>query len=266
MLFTGPLKKMKVFFQSPVKYTLEIGDDLLLVNDLIGKHWNFQYQHKTQCFCGYKVDKIFRQNFCYDCFYSKPEAGDFILRPELSKAHLGIEDRDLEWEKAYQLKPHIVYLADSGGLKVGVTRKEQMPTRWIDQGASSAIILAEVPNRYLAGELEVALKQHISDKTVVKKMLGNSLFPIDLIEEKQKVLSLVPEHLRVFLSGNSEIPLKIEYPRPTAFEHQKSISLEKEAQFSSTLVGIRGQYLLFEQGKVLNVRSHEGKIIHLDIR
>ena len=141
-----------------------------------------------------------------------------------------------------------------------------MPTRWIDQGASSAIILAEVPNRYLAGDLEVALKQHISDKTVVKKMLGNSLFPIDLIEEKQKVLSLVPEHLRVFLSGNSEIPLKIEYPRPTAFEHQKSISLEKEAQFSSTLVGIRGQYLLFEQGKVLNVRSHEGKIIHLDIR
>ena len=257
---------MKVFYQEPVRYTLEIGDDFLVVNDLIGKKWQIDYQHKTQCFCGTTVNKVFRQNFCYECFYSKPEAGDFILRPELSKAHLNIEDRDLEWEKAYQLKPHIVYLADSGGLKVGVTRKEQVPTRWIDQGASSAIVLAEVPNRYLAGELEVALKKHISDKTVVKKMLGNALFPLDLREEKQKILPLIPAHFNMYLRDDSELPLEIKYPRPDFFEHQKSISLEKESHFTGVLLGIRGQYLLFDQGKAINVRSHEGKIIELDIR
>jgi len=257
---------MQVFLQNPVKYSLEIGDDLLYVNDQIGKEWYFEYGQKTHCFCGKEVHKVFRQNFCYDCFYRKPEAGDFILRPELSKAHLGIEDRDLEWEKNYQLKPHIVYLADSGGLKVGVTRKEQMPTRWIDQGASSAIILAETPNRYLAGELEVALKAHLSDKTVVKKMLGNSLFQLDLAEEKKRVLKLIPENLVKYVSDKMTEPLQISYPRPDGFEHQKSISLEKEPTFKAKLIGIRGQYLLFEHGRAMNVRSQSGKIVYLDIQ
>src|SRR5690606_32085347 len=104
-----------------------------------------------------------------------PQAADWITKPELSTAHLDQEDRDLEYEKKVQLKPHIVYLANSSNVKVGVTRKTQVPTRWIDQGAHEAIEIVEVPNRYLAGITEVALKDHVADKTNWRKMLKNDV-------------------------------------------------------------------------------------------
>ena len=109
-----------------------------------------------------KEFEIFRQGFCKSCFYENPAAGDWVMRPELSKAHLNQADRDLEYEKKIQLQPHIIYLALSSHLKVGVTRKTQIPTRWIDQGAHEAMTIIEVPNRYLAGIGEVALKEYFS--------------------------------------------------------------------------------------------------------
>src|SRR5699024_12472529 len=63
--------------------------------------------------------KIWRQGFCYNCFFEIPQAAEWIINPELSRAHLGIEDRDLEYEKKVQLQPHIVYLANSSSVKVG---------------------------------------------------------------------------------------------------------------------------------------------------
>ncbi len=102
------------------------------------------------------------------------------MKPELSTAHLDIEDRDLDYEKRVQLQPHIVYLALSSEVKVGVTRKTQVPTRWIDQGAVQAIPIVEVPNRYLAGITEVALKNHFADKTNWQKMLKNECRPVSI--------------------------------------------------------------------------------------
>ena len=89
----------------------------------------------------------FGENFCYNCYWTLPQASQSIFKPELCTAHLNIEERDLAWEKNFQLAPHYVYIANSSGIKVGITRKTQGITRWIDQGASQAIILAEVPNR-----------------------------------------------------------------------------------------------------------------------
>ncbi len=112
--------------------------------------------------CG--LDKpIFRMGYCKNCFFIVPQTSSFVLRPEESKAHLDVEVIDLDWEKQMQLQPHIVYLANTGGLKVGVTRKTQVPTRWIDQGATQVLPFIEVENRYLAGISEVAIAQHISD-------------------------------------------------------------------------------------------------------
>lgn len=118
----------------------------------------------------WKESAYLPSGFCKSCFFEVPQAADWVMRPELSKAHLGIEERDLSYEKEMQLQPHIVYLANSSEVKVGVTRKSQIPTRWIDQGAHEAILLVEVPNRYLAGITEVALKNHISDKTNWRKI------------------------------------------------------------------------------------------------
>ena len=123
-------------------------------------------------------------------------AGDWIMRPELSTAHLNKEDRDLEYEKKVQLQPHIVYLANSSNVKVGVTRKSQIPTRWIDQGAHEAIEIVEVPNRYLAGITEVALKDHVADKTNWRKMLRNDNVDEDLTEWRQRLKTYIPDEVK----------------------------------------------------------------------
>lgn len=263
-LFHGPLQKMHSEREATgqVRYTLELGSDLLYMNALIGRRFHLKYTRQIECFCGKMVDHVFRQNFCRECFFTKPEAGEAILRPELSKAHLDEEDRDLAWEKAYQLQPHVVYLANSGGLKVGVTRESQMPTRWIDQGAGAAIVLAETPNRYLAGCIEVALKEHLSDKTHVKRMLIDQEEAIDLLEEKKRVGQLLPEEFHAYLSQR-DTTTHLHYPQAPDFVHQQSLQLEKAGEIEAQLVGIRGQYWQLDNGRALNIRSHEGKIVEI---
>ena len=137
MTYQGVLKKMMTSNEEVVQYYLDMEADFLNMNQLLDKEITLSFM-KFECLnCGLEK-KIYRQGFCQSCFFETPNAGDWIMRPELSKAHLGVEDRDLEFEKKMQLKPHIVYLANSSNVKVGVTRKSQVPTRWIDQGAHEA--------------------------------------------------------------------------------------------------------------------------------
>lgn len=187
------------------------------------------------------------------------------MRPELSKAHLDIEDRDLAYEKKVQLQPHIVYLALSSHLKVGITRKSQVPTRWIDQGAHQAMALLEIPNRYLAGVGEVALKEHFSDKTNWRKMLQfNEVPEIDWTHERNKAIDALPNELKPYIVQNenlTSLPFPVErYP-----EKVKSLNLTKEEQYTGVLKGIKGQYLIFEDNTVFNVRSNEGLVVELTV-
>lgn len=262
MKFLGSLAKMRTVAQDPIRYVLELGDDLVVMNQLLGKEVHLRYTGEIQCFCGKLVTEVYRQNFCRSCFWSKPEAGEAILRPELSKAHLGIADRDLEWEKAYQLQPHIVYLANSGGLKVGVTREEQVPTRWIDQGATAAIVLARTPHRQLAGAIEVALKEHVSDKTHWQRMLAPVDPEIDLQGEKKRLSALLPGDLIGFVTEEMQVNT-LRYPVIEAPAKPIRFNLEKEGELRSSLMGIRGQYLMFQNNLVMNVRSLEGRIVEL---
>ena len=262
MTFSGPLTKMRTQNNTPVKYVLNIGDDILMMNDLIGKTMKIEHTGKVKCFCGEVKNKLYRNGFCYDCFYSRPEAGESIFKPELSTAHLGIEDRDLEWEKKMQLKPHVVYLANSAGLKVGVTRATQVPTRWIDQGASAAVKFIEVPNRYLAGVVEVALKNYVADKTPWRKMVMNEVPEVDLLKEKERLAEYIPKEIESKPDFNEEV-WTIDYPVEQYPAKVNSLNLEKTNVFESKLTGIKGQYLLFENGVVFNVRSHSGYIVNL---
>lgn len=186
------------------------------------------------------------------------------MRPELSTAHLGIPDRDLAYEQKVQLQPHIVYLANSSHLKVGVTRKSQIPTRWIDQGAHEAIEILEVPNRYLAGIAEVALKDHVSDKTNWRKMLTNDTQDEDLAKRRDQLKAFIPqEALPYYLEDSKEIQLEfpvLQYP-----EKVSSVGLKKNPSFEGKLQGIKGQYLIFEDQRVFNVRSHEGYVVQLGL-
>ena len=131
--------------------------DPISFSGFVGKEISIQFcQAIYCCVCGQKIKKSFFQGFCYPCFQSSAEASECIIRPELCRAHLGC-GRDVEWEKRNHDQPHFVYLAVSSGLKVGVTRKTYLVNRWMDQGASFGIRFAEVPNRYTAGLIEVAL-------------------------------------------------------------------------------------------------------------
>ena len=143
MKITGSLKKMIGELSDPIKYQLPIGDQLVDVNSLLGKNIRFKYENEIYCIdCGKKTYKSFNQGFCYTCFQNSPLASECIIHPERCQAHLGI-GRDMEWEKKYHLTPQLVYLALTANAKVGITRKAQIPTRWIDQGAYQTILLAQ---------------------------------------------------------------------------------------------------------------------------
>jgi hypothetical protein len=264
MTYEGVLTKMQTEFANPIQYYLVFEDDFLHINQLLGKSIAINFVGFQCLNCG-KKKKIFRQGFCYDCFYSSPAVGDWIMKPELSKAHLGVADRDLVYEEKVQLQPHIVYLALSSEVKVGVTRKTQMPTRWIDQGASEAITIVEVPNRYLAGITEVALKSHYADKTNWRKMLTNSFEPIDLIAERLKVEHLIPLEVQDYFYNQKTDLYEMHYPVLEYPNKVSSLSLDKTPNFDGKLIGIKGQYLLFEGGTVFNIRSSEGYIVNIEV-
>ncbi len=264
MLYEGVLRKMKTEMGDPIQYFLVFENDFINFNQALNKNLTIEFI-KFQCLnCG-KDRPIYRQGFCKSCFFETPMAGEWIMKPELSTAHLDQEDRDLVFEKQMQLQPHIVYLANSSNVKVGVTRKAQVPTRWIDQGAHEAIEIVEVPNRYLAGITEVALKAHVSDKTSWQKMLKNDLEDVDLVAWRDKLKAHIPEEtLDYFIASNSETQLKfpvLQYP-----EKVQSLNLGKTPSYTGVLKGIKGQYLIFEDNTVFNIRGHEGFYVGITIR
>ncbi|MFD2827907.1 DUF2797 domain-containing protein [Leeuwenhoekiella polynyae] len=263
MQYQGVLTKMQTELDNPIQYYLVFENDFIHVNQLLDKEIRIEFL-KYQCLACGKNKKIYRQGFCYDDFYKVPQAADWIMRPELSKAHLDEEDRDLEYEKRVQLQPHIVYLANSSNVKVGVTRKTQVPTRWIDQGAHEAIEIVEVPNRYLAGITEVALKEHIADKTNWRKMLKNEIEDEDLVAQRDALKQYIPEEaLEYYIASNSET--NIEFPVLQYPTKLKSLNLEKTPEYQGMLKGIKGQYLLFEDGTVFNVRNSEGYVVSITV-
>lgn len=264
MQFTGQIRKMHSELADEIQYHLPIGEDLVHMNKLIGKEISLNYNNQIICVkCGRNTVKSFNQGFCYPCFRDAPEAAEWIINPEKSKAHLGIEDRDLAYEQKVQLKPHIVYLSLTSGIKVGVTRETQAPTRWIDQGAVKAIKLAETPNRYLAGMIEVSLKDHMADKTNWRKMLMNVYPDIDLINKKNETRELLDKEYHQYIIEKDEI-LDLNFPILDYPTKVKSVGFDKVPEYTGKLVGIKGQYLLFENGIVLNIRKHGGYVIKLN--
>jgi len=264
MTYEGILSKMETEFGKPIQYYLVFESGFINMNQVLNKNIEINFRG-YQCLICSKKKKIFRQGSCYDCFYSSPAVGDWIMRPELSTAHLGIADRDLDYESKVQLQPHIVYLALSSEIKVGVTRKTQMPTRWIDQGAEKAISIVEVPNRYLAGIAEVALKNNFADKTNWRKMLTNDIVNLDLSEARQKLENLLPDEVREYFHLDKNDIYEMEYPVLYYPKKINSLSLDKTASFSGKLIGIKGQYLIFEDGTVFNIRAYEGYQVAINL-
>ncbi len=258
MEVTGIIRKMRTEMVVPVNYFLPIDDQEVAMNELIGKPLRMVYLEEINCIrCGRKTSKSFAQGYCFPCFRSAPETEECVLRPEQCQAHEGIA-RDMAYAEKNCLVEQVVYLSLTSGIKVGVTRGHQVPTRWIDQGALEAIELARAPNRYTAGLIEVFLKGHMNDKTNWRNMLKNIVPPdVVLPEVKQRVAALLPDDLSGFVSENDMVT-EIEYPVDQYPGKIRSLNFDKDEVVEGTLSGIKGQYLIFDDSSVINIRKFGG--------
>ncbi len=258
------LEKMEVKLQDQVAhYYLNKGQELLYMNDLVGKTIKLSYQKEIHCtHCGKKTNKSYGGGYCYPCTIKLPECDMCILKPELCHYSKGT-CRDSKWGDEHCNKPHYVYLANSSGLKVGITRETQIPTRFIDQGAIAALPILKVHSRHQSGIIEKLIASEYKDKTDWRKMLKGEIVDIDLESERDQLFEMFGAELDQFESDwgisilDKESPITINYPVLKYPATVSSLSFEKLETIEGQLNGIKGQYLIFDKG-VINLRSFTG--------
>lgn len=268
MSFSGNIRKMKSSLNDEVEYVLPLYNNLqknhfVPMNQFIGTTITISFNGIINCVeTGRRINKTYGEGMCYDAWKNSPNAVESIIRPELSRIHEGIALRNEKWEIENHLQPHYVYLAKTGGIKVGVTRATNLPYRWIDQGAVEGLVIAETPYRQAAGLIEIALKNYISDKTNWRKMLTNDLIADKLEDVRDVLIKKIPKDLKRFVVHNQK--LNINFPVKDYPLKVKSMKLDKIRVIEMKLMGIKGQYLIFEEGNVINLRSHSGFHIELN--
>jgi len=263
---------METELDSPVSYYLPLDDERVLLNPCIGKHISLNYREEIHCVaCGRKTNKSFSQGYCYPCFQSLARCDMCIMKPETCHYFEGT-CREPEWGEEFCLRDHFVYLANSSGIKVGITRGTQIPTRWIDQGATQALPVFRVANRLISGQVEMAIKKHVSDRTDWRKMLKGISDSVDLVQKRDELLDLASADIQLILDevGIENItllqdisPVTIEYPVEQYPEKVKSFNFDKTSLVEGVLQGIKGQYLILDTG-VLNIRKFGGYRVDFD--
>jgi hypothetical protein len=249
----------------PVRYTLRAGEHRLGLNDRLGEPLRLTHTGAIACIhCGRPTRKSFAQGYCYPCFKRLAQCDTCIVKPETCHYHLGT-CREPEWGEAHCFQPHVVYLANSSGLKVGITRATQMPTRWLDQGAIQALPILEVETRQQSGLVETLFKTQVADRTNWRAMLKGDVEPLDLRAERDRLLAtLAPglEELRERFGENAlrqldAEPVRFDYPVLEAPTKVVSQNFDKTPEVAGRLMGLKGQYLMLDTG-VINLRKFAG--------
>ena len=266
----GNLRKLKSHLTDPVEYGMPLNKMVVPLNPLIGKYISLQYKGLINCIhCGRKTSKSFAQGYCFPCMRSLPECDTCIVRPETCHFAEGT-CRDAEWGQAHCMQDHIVYLANSSGAKVGITRGTQVPTRWIDQGASQALPVFRVSKRLLSGKLEHILRQQVSDRTDWRKMLKGEPEAIDLSALRDQLAETMRVQIDLLINDEEEGAVEpldgelvdIRYPVLEYPEKVSSLNFDKTHEIHGRLMGIKGQYLILDKG-VINIRKFAGYHIRL---
>ncbi len=249
-----------------VAYALNRANGAMPLKDRISATFTLRFTGERTCVaCGKAVKKFYGQGLCWPCFQNAPEASPCIIRPELCRAHLA-EGRDVQWELDHHKQEHIVYLSFTGGVKVGVTRSTQVPVRWIDQGAVLAVPIARVPYRQLAGAIECDLKRLFADRTDWRRMLqstGAEAGEGQLLEAREKAIRGTDSSWSRYLLPEEPM-VRIHYPLPQPPPKLASVQLDKLPEITGRLLGIKGQYLVWADGRVLNVRNHIGYHVEIE--
>jgi len=262
---TGHLEKMQTTLDSEgnVDYILPMDAQQIPVNALIGETIHLEFMGDIHCVhCGRRSKKSFSQGYCYPCFTRLPQCDTCIMSPEKCHFHHGT-CRDPEWGEKYCFTDHFVYLSNTSGVKVGITRGTQLPTRWIDQGATQGLPIFRVQTRYQAGLIENCLREHIGDRTHWQKMLKGNSDPVDLpalrdelmVKSEEGLVLLEQEHgLQALQRLFNENITDIQFPVTQFPEKVKSLNFDKEPLVEGVLLGIKGQYLIMDSG-VINIRK-----------
>ncbi|WP_343861412.1 DUF2797 domain-containing protein [Aliiglaciecola litoralis] len=256
-----------------VKYSLPIGDEQIDMTALVGSSIRVKHSQQIHCIhCQTKTKKSFNQGYCYRCLIKLAQCDTCIIKPENCHYHLGT-CREPKWGEENCMQSHFVYLANTGTTKIGITRHvtDGISSRWIDQGATQALAILRVKSRLVSGLVETVFKQHIADKTNWRTMLKGAPEQVDLISLREQLFNQVEgeldmissEHGIQALSMIDAQPVEITYPVQAYPDKVKSINLDKEQEFEGTLNGIKGQYWLLDNDRVINMRKYAG--YHLEI-
>jgi hypothetical protein len=273
MNYLGQAQKLVARLAEPVVYTLPLGEQRVPLNEHIGSPVSLRFTGKITCIhCGRATNKSFNQGYCYPCFQRLAQCDSCIISPERCHYFAGT-CREPVWADHFCMQDHIVYFANSSGLKVGITRASQLPTRWIDQGASQALAVIRTRSRQQAGFCEVMFKQHVTDRTNWRNMLKGEQESVDLLAERSRLLQECQTGLRDIqdrfglhaisvLTGIE--PVNISYPVKALPDKIVSHDLDKTAEIGGTLLGIKGQYLILDTG-VINIRKYTGYELELTL-
>lgn len=262
----GSVRKMRVQLGQPVSYVWQAGSEDAAVNSWLGKRLSIEFEGQINCVhCDRLTKKSFNQGYCYPCFQRLAQCDSCIVKPE--KCHFSAGTcREPEWGESNCNIDHVVYLANTSGVKVGITRGTQVPTRWIDQGATQARPIARVSTRYQSGLLEILLAQHVADKTAWQTMLKGNGADVDLEAHQQQLAELCADGIAglqdahgvqgiQWLEDSSTV--SIDYPVLEWPVKVSSHNLDKTPRIEGTLLGIKGQYLMLDTG-VINIRKYGG--------
>ncbi len=253
------LSKMNHIHDSPERYRL---DDLDL-NQALGKTIRISHSGRIVCAaCGNRTPKSYGDGYCYPCLTSLARADNCIMQPHTCHFARGT-CREPDWGQEHCMVPHVAYLALTTQVKIGVTGAQRVLTRWGDQGARAAVVLARTPNRLTAGLIEKALARHMPDRTDWRKLITSEPEPADLLDEKRRAATLVPEELKTHLADKEQVE-QFSYPVLGYPEKAKTKNLDRDKTLRGVLSGIKGQYLLFKDF-AFNVRRHCGYEVELEI-
>lgn len=262
MKASGQLRKMRHEAGSPIRYFLDLDESPVAINSALDRQLTLKFTGRITCVeCGRVIKKTYDEGYCFPCARDLPENAMCAVRPERCEHEKGNE-RDREFFETYCKVDHFVYLSLTSSVKVGVTRHWNIPSRWIDQGAVNGLVIARTPERKLAGQIEVALAQHMSDKTNWRRMLKGEVDEVDLEVMRGQVYNWFPEDLRSYFL-DSEPVQSLTYPVLEVPEKIVSHNLDKENTLSGRLTGIKGQYLIFDN-RVINLRKYAGYHVEFD--
>ena len=255
-VISGQLSKMTHKDGTPIQYFLNLGQDSFSLTSKVGQIVNIKYTGKITCVaCARKIKKTYNDGYCFPCARDLPENDICSVRPEKCQHDKGNE-ADREFYEKYCNIDHFVYLSQTSGVKVGITRHYNIPSRWIDQGATKALIIAKVPRRILSGQIEIVLAQKISDKTNWRKMLLGQIEDVDFSTVRKNMIRCIPNELMQYALDEEEVQ-SFTYPVQSVPLKISSHNLDKEGEFTEKLTGIKGQYLIFEN-RVMNLRKYTG--------